>query len=94
MDEKGFIGFSALIRFLAPINRKAAAQTLQSLATAPTRLSKQPRIGEKLEEFEARDVRRLLIGHYEMRYEMWQSQPDNKQSTQFYLKFKTSAAKR
>jgi hypothetical protein len=27
-----------------------------------------PRIGEKLEEFEPREVRRILVGHYEMRY--------------------------
>jgi plasmid stabilization system protein ParE len=38
--------------------------------TAPTRLLEHPRIGEKLEEFEPREVRRLLIGHYEMRYEI------------------------
>ncbi len=62
-----------LHEFLVPINRKAAAQTVQSLAAAPTRLIEQARIGEKLEEFEPRDVRRLLIGRYEMRYEIRQS---------------------
>ena len=30
----------------------------------------QPRIGEQLDEFEGREVRRLLIEHYEMRYEL------------------------
>jgi hypothetical protein len=29
-----------------------------------------PRIGEVLEEFEPREVRRILVGHYEMRYEI------------------------
>jgi hypothetical protein len=29
-----------------------------------------PRIGEKLDEFEAREVRRILVGHYEVRYEI------------------------
>lgn len=29
-----------------------------------------PRIGERLEEFEPREVRRILVGHYEMRYEI------------------------
>lgn len=33
----------------------------------------QARIGEKFEELEPREVRRLLIGHYEMRYEIQQS---------------------
>lgn len=32
-----------------------------------------PRIGERVEEFEPRDVRRLLVGHYEMRYEIQES---------------------
>ena len=44
--------------------------TVQQLTTAPTNLLANPRIGERLEEFEPRDVRRLLVGNYEMRYEM------------------------
>jgi len=62
-----------LYEFLAPVNRKAAAQTVQSLVKAPSKLIEQPRIGEKLEEFDPREVRRLLIGRYEMRYEIQQS---------------------
>lgn len=34
------------------------------------RLVEQPRIGERLDEFEAREVRRILVGKYEMRYEI------------------------
>jgi hypothetical protein len=30
----------------------------------------QPRIGERLDEFQPREVRRILIGNYEMRYEI------------------------
>ncbi len=37
---------------------------------SPTTLLTNPRIGERLEEFEPRDVRRILVGHYEMRYEI------------------------
>jgi len=32
-----------------------------------------PRIGERLDEFEPREVRRILVGHYEMRYEIHES---------------------
>ncbi len=71
--RKALSDLARLYEFLAPINRKAAAQTVQSLVTSPTLLIKQPRIGEKLEEFEPRDVRRLLIGRYELRYEIQQS---------------------
>ncbi|WP_080662385.1 type II toxin-antitoxin system RelE/ParE family toxin [Sinorhizobium meliloti] len=59
--------------FLAPVNRQAAARTVQSLTSAPVRLLEQPRIGERLEEFDPREVRRILVGHYEIRYEIRQS---------------------
>lgn len=61
---------SRLYEFLAPVNRLAAARTVQSLTAAPTTLLTNPRIGEKLEEFEPREVRRILVGQYEMRYEI------------------------
>jgi hypothetical protein len=46
---------------------------VQSLAAAPARLKEYPRIGEKLEEFDPREVRRILVNHYEMRYEIRES---------------------
>ena len=52
------------------MNQPAAAQTVQQLTAAPTTLLANPRIGEQLEEFEPRDVRRIQIGHYELRYEI------------------------
>jgi plasmid stabilization system protein ParE len=61
---------SRLYLFLARSNAKAAAKTLRVLVAAPKRLIAQPRIGEILEGFEPREVRRLLIGRYEMRYEV------------------------
>lgn len=59
-----------LYEFLAVKNRQAAAHTVQSLSAAPDRLLEQSRIGEKLDEFDPREVRRILIGRYEMRYEI------------------------
>jgi len=59
-----------LYEFLSLVNKQAAARTVQQLISVPTRLLGQPRIGEKLEEFDPREVRRILIGHYEMRYEV------------------------
>jgi len=58
--------------FLATVNKQAAARVVQSLVAAPARLLKHPYLGEKLEEFEPREVRRILVGHYEMRYEIQQ----------------------
>ena len=59
-----------LHEFLAPVNKLAAAHMVQSLSASPLRLLEQPRIGEKLEEFEPREVRRIIVGYYEIRYEI------------------------
>jgi plasmid stabilization system protein ParE len=56
--------------FLAAVNSQAAVRVVQSLAAAPARLIEHPRMGERLEEFEPREVRRVLVGNYEMRYEI------------------------
>jgi plasmid stabilization system protein ParE len=62
-----------LYEFMNPLNKQAAASTVQSLSNAPTRLLAQPRIGEKLDEFDPREVRRIFVGYYEMRYEIQNS---------------------
>lgn len=62
-----------LHEFLSPINKQAAASMVQSMTAAPTKLLSQPRIGERLDEFDPREVRRILVGHYEMRYEIQHS---------------------
>ena len=56
--------------FLAPVNKPVAIRLVQSLAAAPARLIEHPRLGEVLEEFAPREVRRLLVGQYEIRYEV------------------------
>ena len=62
-----------LYGFLAVKNKQAAARTVQSLTAAPDRLLDQARIGEKLEEFDPREVRRIVLSRYEMRYEIQES---------------------
>jgi len=62
-----------LYEFLAAKDKLAAARTVQLLSAAPDRLMDQVRIGEKLEEFDPREVRRIVVGRYEMRYEIQES---------------------
>lgn len=62
-----------LHEFLASANALAAARVVKSLVAAPAGLMTNPRIGERLEEFEPREVRRLLVGNYELRYEIAES---------------------
>jgi plasmid stabilization system protein ParE len=56
--------------FLRPVNPDAAARVIQRLTEGPDLLQTQPRIGIKLPEFEPREVRSILIGDYELRYEI------------------------
>lgn len=55
---------------LTPVAPAAAARVVQQLARAPDRLLDHPRIGEKLEAYDPREVRRIIIGDYELRYEI------------------------
>lgn len=71
--SKALSDLARLYDFLAPVNKPAAVRAVQVLAAAPTSLLVNPRIGEKLEEFEPREVRRILVGKYEMRYEIQES---------------------
>lgn len=68
--SKALSDIARLYEFLASVNQPAAARTVQQLTAAPTALLDNPRMGERLEEFESRDVRRIQVGHYEMRYEI------------------------
>ncbi|WP_081818739.1 type II toxin-antitoxin system RelE/ParE family toxin [Pseudomonas sp. PH1b] len=68
--SKALSDLARLFEFLAQVNRSAAARTVQSLVQTPDTLLYNPRLGEQLEEFKPRDVRRLLVGHYEIRYEI------------------------
>ena len=58
---------------LAQADASAAAGVVQALVSAPKHLLNTPRLGEKLIEFIPREVRRILVGRYEMRYEIQQS---------------------
>jgi plasmid stabilization system protein ParE len=68
--SKGLSDLVRLYEFVVPVNKPAAAKTVHALTKAPTILLTNPRIGEQLFEFEGREVRRLLVGDYEMRYEI------------------------
>lgn len=55
---------------LRPVAPDAAARVIRELARAPNRLLDYPRIGEKLSAYEPREVRRIIVGDYELRYEI------------------------
>lgn len=59
-----------LYDFLAAKNPRAANAVLSHLRNAPRTLRTQPRLGTTLSEFSPREVRRLIVGDYELRYEI------------------------
>lgn len=71
--SKGHSDLARLHEFLASVNPRAAAKAVRALVATAGRLPEHPRIGEKLEQYEPLEVRRVLIGDYEMRYEIRES---------------------
>lgn len=68
--SKAVSDLARLYDFLALVNLPSAARTVRQLTAAPSTLLTNSRIGERLDEYEPREVRRLLVGHYEFRYEI------------------------
>ena len=68
--SKALSDLARLYDFMSPANQPAAVRAVQGLTQAPTILLTNPRIGEQLFQFEPREVRRILIGEYELRYEL------------------------
>lgn len=71
--SKALSDLERLHEFLAVVNKPAAARAVQKLTKAPSILLSNPRIGEQLFMFEPREVRRILVGEYEIRYELQDS---------------------
>jgi len=59
-----------LHQFLAPKSRKAATNSIRSIRAGARKLLDYPRRGERMDRYDPREVRRLLIGNYEIRYEL------------------------
>ena len=59
-----------LADFLMPVAPEAAQRVRERLLAAPTKLIAFPRIGSPLPNYHPREVRRILVGDYDMRYEI------------------------
>jgi plasmid stabilization system protein ParE len=68
--SKALSDLTRLHEFLASANTLAAARAIQALTAAAATLVANPRIGERLQEFEPREIRRILVARYELRYEI------------------------
>ena len=68
--EKAVSDLARLYEFLASANKPAAERMIQALSRSPMALMKNSRVGEQLFQFEPREVRRILVARYEVRYEI------------------------
>jgi len=59
-----------LYEFLHSVNGPAAVRVVRQLVAGTKRIPAYPHLGTRLAEFEPREVRRLLVGDYEIRYEV------------------------
>lgn len=56
--------------FLEPVDPAAAIRAVQVVVARVRRIPRQPRLGERLPGFGQREVRRVLVRKYEIRYEV------------------------
>ena len=70
--SKALSDLARLHDFLVLKNPPAAAKAVRAIVGAPEVLLVHARIGERIDEFLPREVRRLLVLNYEMRYEIQQ----------------------
>jgi len=68
-SDQALSDLGRLYDFLSATNPNAAARMIDRLFAAPEGLLEQPRRGSVLEKYFPREVRRLISGNYELRYE-------------------------
>ena len=68
--SKALSDLTRLYEFLAIVNKPVASRTVRTLTAAAGVLVSNPRIGERLDEFSQGEVRRILAGSYELRYQI------------------------
>ncbi len=64
------VDLARLHEFLEPVDAHAAALAVRQIVAGAKRIPARPRLGQRLRAFAGREVRRILIGHYEIRYEL------------------------
>ena len=59
-----------LHEFLEQANPRSAALAVRHIVAGAKRIPARPRLGQRLRQFAGREVRRVLIGDYEIRFEL------------------------
>jgi len=64
------LDLARLEEFLSPKSARAGARVVQLLVAAPQQLLDHPRLGERLQNPNNVELRRLLVDDYELQYEV------------------------
>ena len=59
-----------IYEFLEPVDSGAAVRAVRAVVARVRRIPRQPRLGERLPGFADREVRRVLVQRFEIRYEI------------------------
>lgn len=59
-----------LHEFLNSVDSRIAIRVVRQLVAGAKRIPVHPRLGVRLLEFDPRDVRKVFVGNYEIRYEV------------------------
>ena len=68
--QAAFADLRRIHEFLEPVDVPAATRVVRVILARVERIPLQPRLGERLPGFGLREVRRVLIEGYEVRYEL------------------------
>lgn len=68
--SKAHTDLARLYEFLRPVDPTAAAWMVRQLVAGVKQVPAHPRLGVRLPQFAPREVRRVLVGDYEIRYEL------------------------
>lgn len=68
--RSAFADLKRIHEFLEPVDPAAAARAVRTVMARVRRIPRQPRLGERLPGFGQREVRRVLVQAYEVRYEI------------------------
>jgi plasmid stabilization system protein ParE len=68
--RSAFEDLKRIHEFLEPVDPAAATRAVRTVMARVRRIPRQPRLGERLPGFDQREVRRVLVQNYEVRYEI------------------------
>ncbi len=69
-SRRALLDLDRLYRFVSEKSKVAAADVYLALWQSPERLLQTPRIGQQIMTLKPHEVRRLIVGNYELRYEV------------------------